>query len=65
MSARRRGARLPAAAEHVVGELFAFSPADDLANPGAATAQLQPVELTPVGTPLSRTEFLPGDDKLS
>lgn len=47
-----------------MGELFVFSP-DDLANPGAATAQLQPVELTPVGKPLSRTEFLPGDDKLS
>ena len=65
MSARRHGARPPASAEHVVGELFEFSPADDLANPGASTAQLKPVELTPVGTPAGRTGFLPADDKLT
>jgi hypothetical protein len=64
MSVRRHGARPPASAGHVVGELFEFSPADDLANPGESTAQLKPVELTPVGTPLARTEFLPTDDKL-
>lgn len=63
MSARRKGARPPASAEHVVGELVEFSPTDDLANPGGATAQLKPVELTPVGTTAVRIDFLPADDK--
>ncbi len=65
MSTPRWSSQPPASAEHVVGQLFEFSPIDDLANPGGATVNLKPVELTPGGTSATRIEFLPTDDRLT
>ena len=64
MSARRRShSPPPDSAEHVVARLLEFNPADDLANPGAGTAQLKPVTLTPTGKAATQVELFAPDDK--
>lgn len=65
MNAPQSNSPPPESAEHVVGELIEFSPTDDLANPGGATSQLQPVQLTPVGHSAACGELRPTDDKLA